>query len=62
MKRLTLFAKICFGLGFVATIGSIVSNAILDKDITWHVIALFWMISALISELRIKQLEEDANS
>lgn len=59
MKKLTLFAKICFGLGFVATIGSIVSYLVQDKDVTWQVISLFWMSSALISELRIKQLENN---
>jgi hypothetical protein len=58
MKKLSLLSKICFVLGFIGVIGSIIISIISKKDFTWQFITLMWMGSALVSDLRIKELEE----
>lgn len=58
MKKLSLISKICFILGFIGVIGSITFSVVQDKDFMWQVIALLWMGSSFINELRIKQLED----
>lgn len=58
MKNLSLLSKICFGLGTIGTIGSIIISLLTKKDFTWQFIALMWMLSALFQELRINQLEK----
>lgn len=58
MKKLSLLHKICFGLAIVSVIGSIITGLISGRDITWQGISLLWISTALISELRIKKLEE----
>lgn len=58
MKRLSLLSKICFILGFIGIIGSLIMSIILKKEYFWQLMTLLWMGSAFINELRIKQLEE----
>ncbi len=58
MKKLSLLSKICFVLGFIGVIGSIIISIISKKDFTWQFITMMWMGSALVSDLRIKELEK----
>ncbi len=58
MNKLSLLSKVCFILGFIGVIGSIIISIISEKDFTWQFITLMWMGSALISDMRIKQLED----
>jgi hypothetical protein len=58
MKKLSLLHNICFGLAIVSVIGSIITGFLAGRDITWQGISLLWISSALISELRIKELED----
>lgn len=58
MKRLSLLSKICFILGFIGIIGSLIMSIILKKEYFWQLMTLLWMGSAFINELRIKQLED----
>jgi len=58
MNKLSLLSKLCFILGFVGVVGSIILSIVTKKDFLWQVITLAWMSSAFISELRIKQLED----
>lgn len=58
MNKLSLLSKICFILGFIGVIGSITFSLVQGKDYMWQVIALLWMGSAFLNELRIKQLED----
>lgn len=58
MKKFSLLEKICFIFGFIGVMGSIIISALAHKDYLWQVITLFWMGSAFIAELRIKNLED----
>ena len=58
---MSLLTKICFVLGFIGTIGSIIISIISKKDFSWQLIALVWMSSALISELRINKIEKKSD-
>lgn len=58
MKRLTLLHKIVFVLAIISVVGSIVTGLYLGQDVTWQGITLLWVLSAVIAELRIKELED----
>lgn len=58
MKKLNLLHKVCFSLAIISVIGSMITGLLAGRDITWQGISLLWISSALISELRIKELEE----
>lgn len=58
MKKLSLLHKICFGLALISVIGSIVAGLMVGRDVTWQGISLLWIFSALMAEIRIKQLEK----
>ena len=58
MKRLSLLHKIVFVLAIISVVGSIVTGLYLGQDITWQGITLLWVLSAVIAELRIKELED----
>lgn len=58
MKKLSLLHKICFGLALISVIGSIVTGLMVGKDVTWQGISLLWIFSALMAEIRIKQIEK----
>ncbi len=58
MKRLSLLHKIVFVLAIISVVGSIISGLALGQDVTWQGITLLWVLSAVIAELRIKELED----
>ena len=58
MKRLSLLHKIVFVLAIISVVGSIISGLSLGQDVTWQSITLLWVLSAVIAELRIKELED----
>lgn len=58
MKRLSLLHKIVFVLAIISVVGSIVTGLYLGQDVTWQGITLLWVLSAVIAELRIKELED----
>ena len=58
MKRLSLLHKIVFALAIISVVGSIVTGIYLGQDVTWQSITLLWVLSAVIAELRIKELED----
>ena len=58
MKRLSLLHKIVFVLVIISVVGSIISGLSLGQDVTWQSITLLWVLSAVIAELRIKELED----
>ncbi len=58
MKRLSLLHKIVFVLAIISVVGSIISGLSLGQDVTWQGITLLWVLSAVIAELRIKELED----
>ena len=58
MKKLNLFHKLTYFLGFIAILWSILSSYWTKQDFTWQIIALFWMLSSFINELRIRDLED----
>jgi len=58
MKRLNLLHKIVFVIAIISVVGSIISGLALGQDVTWQGITLLWVLSAVIAELRIKELED----
>ena len=58
MKRLSLLHKIVFVLAIISVVGSIISGLSAGQDVTWQSITLLWVLSAVIAELRIKELED----
>ena len=58
MKRLSLLHKIVFVLAIISVVGSIVTGLYLGQDVTWQSITLLWVLSAVLAELRIKELED----
>ena len=58
MKRLSLLHKIVFVIAIISVVGSIISGLALGQDVTWQSITLLWVLSAVIAELRIKELED----
>ena len=53
--------KICYGLGFIGSVGSIVLAILTKKDFSWQFISLIWMLAALMADLRATKLEESLN-
>jgi hypothetical protein len=58
MKKLSLLHKLCFVLALFSVVGSIVVNIISGNDVTWQSIFLLWILSAIMAEIRIKNLED----
>lgn len=58
MRKLDVISKVCYCLGFLGTVGSIIVSLYSGKEVSWQLISLSWMGSAFISDLRIKQLED----
>jgi hypothetical protein len=58
MRRLSLLHKIVFVMAIISVVGSIISGLALGQDVTWQGITLLWVLSAVIAELRIKELED----
>jgi hypothetical protein len=58
MKNLSNLSKICYILGFLSVLFSIVINIYLKKDFGWQIVTIFWILNSFINELIIKKLEK----
>ncbi len=58
MKKISLLNKVFYLLAFLSISSSIISNYRSNEDFTWQIVAMLWMLSSYVNELRINNLQE----
>lgn len=58
MKTLSPLLKICYLIGFLGIIASIFLAALSNKNYSWQIITLLWMIFSINSEIKYKIVKD----